>query len=471
MASSISGADGLRCPFVIPDTGKTPGDILPRWTDAHLSHPAIIVTPKTEDDVVSAIRLAKQNGFRLVPGGGGHGTFVPIDSKTVYVDMKAFKSIELDKPSGIVRFGAGVLTGELLKSLAADGRYTTVPNSNAVGMVGGLLGGGNTSQNGLQGFMVDNALAFRLITAEGKAVEVSSSSAGEELALFHALCGAGHGLGVVTAATMKTYPVADLGLSEDRIWMRTLILPPPALKDVADAFVAVQHPAEPLNLQITFLRSPPGTPAAGSPIIILSATYYGPAEDAEKAAAGLFDNNLVQKAIKADTAMVPLSRINDALEPLNAHGGFKSFNAARLKDLRPESIAATFAAWVQTTEKLPDAGRTALVFHRFNPTKLQSNGTTEECKGKFLESRDRGFTAMPLPWCYSPDSRDKLATFVDEVLSICRRGETGAARTFPNTMSLGTDLGELFTDERIHELDRVKMLWDAEGVFWSPYTR
>ncbi|KND94327.1 6-hydroxy-D-nicotine oxidase [Tolypocladium ophioglossoides CBS 100239] len=471
MAPAILGTDGLSCPFVIPNHDTPLGDVLPRWSASHLSHPAIIVTPKTEDDVVSAIHLAKQNGFRLIPGGGGHGTFVPIDSETVYVDMKAFKSIELDKPSDIVRLGAGVLTGELLKSLAADGRYTTVSNSNAVGVVGSLLGGGTTSQNGLQGFMVDNVLSFRLITAEGKTVEASSSSAGEELALFHALCGAGHGLGVVTAATMKTYPIADLGLSEDKIWTRTLVFPPPALKDVAEAFVAVQHPAGPLNLQITFLRSPPGTPAAGSPIIILSATYYGPSADAEKAAAGLFDASLVQKAIKADTALLPLSRINDGLEPLNAHGGFKSMNAARLAALKPESISATFATWLQTTEKLPDAGRTAFVFHRFDPTKLQSNGATQQSKDKFVEGRDRGFTVMAVPWCYSPDSWGKLAAFVDEVLSICRRGDAGAARTLPNTMKLGADLGELFSDERVRELQRVKKTWDAEDVFWSPYAR
>ncbi|PNY29110.1 6-hydroxy-D-nicotine oxidase [Tolypocladium capitatum] len=468
MAPSILGTDALSCPFVIPNHDTPLGDVLPRWTESYLSHPAIIMTPNTEIDVASAIRLAKQNGFRLIPGGGGHGTTVPIDSKTVYLDMKAFKSIKLAKSSGTVQLGAGVLTGELLQSLIADGRYTTIPNSNAVGVVGALLGGGNTSQNGLHGFMVDNVLSFRLMTAEGKTVEVGSSSAGEELALFHALCGAGHGLGVITAATMKTYPIVDLGLSENRVWTRTLIFPPPALKDAAEAFVAVHNPAEPLNLQVTFLRSPPGTPAAGSPIIMLSATYYGPPADAEKAAAGLFDANLVQKAIKADTALVPLSHINDGLEPLNAHGGFKSMVAARLRALKPESISASFAAWAQTTEKLPDTGRTVFVFHRFNPTKLQSNGATEQGKEKFLESRDRGFTAMALTWCYSPDSRDKLAALMDEVLSVWRRGETCAARTFPNTMKLGADLAELYDDERIHELQRVRKTWDAEGVFWSP---
>ncbi|KAJ4174136.1 hypothetical protein NW754_004551 [Fusarium falciforme] len=65
--------------------------------------------------------------------------------------------------------------------------------------------------------MVDNALSFRIIIAEGKTIEVESSSTGEDLALFYALCGARHGLGVVMAATMKAYPISSLRLTENKV--------------------------------------------------------------------------------------------------------------------------------------------------------------------------------------------------------------------------------------------------------------
>jgi hypothetical protein len=469
MASPLSGTGKLACAFIVPDATTNLGDVLPRWTESHLSAPAIIITPNTEDDIVAAIHFAKQNNLNIVPGGGGHGTFTTIDNKTAYLDLRNFNDIQLDQASSTVRLQAGVRTGSLLKYLVAQDYYTTIPNSNAVGAVGAILGGGNTSQNGLHGFMIDNVLSFRVITAEGKAVEVGSSSTGEDLALFYALCGAGHGLGVVMAATMKAYPISSLHLTENKLWTRVLMFPPSAINDVVEAYCSFDPPAVPLNVQITFLCSPPGAPAAGSPIIVLSATYYGPSEDAEKAAAKLFEAILVGKAFKADEALVPLSNINDAFEPLNAHGGFKSMNAARIKNLAPQAIKESFSKWAQVMEELPDAARTAVVFYKFNPDKLRANGDIKEIENRFLEGRDRGSTAIATTWCAAPASRDRLGDFVDEFFTICRSADKVPPRTFANTMKLGVDLGELFQEEKVEELQRVKEYWDPNGVFWSPY--
>ncbi|KAL6351764.1 hypothetical protein LRP88_14969 [Fusarium phalaenopsidis] len=297
--------------------------------------------------------LAKENGLNIVPGGGGHGTFTTIDNKTAYLDLKNFNDIQLGQASSTVRLQAGVRTGNLLKYLVAQGYYTAIPNSNTVGAVGTVLGGGNTSQNGLHGFMVDNALSFHIITAEGKAIEVESSSTGEDLALFYALCGAGHGLGVVMAATMEAYPISSLRLTENKVWTGVPRFPPAALNDVVEAFSSFDPPAVPLNVQITFLYSPSGAPAAGSPIIVLSATYYGPSEDAEKAAAKLFEVILAGKALKADNAPVSFSNINDGFEPPNAHGGFKCMNAARIKSLTPQAIKESFANGLKSRNSFP----------------------------------------------------------------------------------------------------------------------
>jgi hypothetical protein len=357
----------------------------------------------------------------------------------------------------------------LLKYIVAQGYYTTIPNSNAVGAMGAVLGAGNTSQNGLHGFMVDNALSFRIITAEGKAIEVESSSTGEDLALFYALCGAGHGLGVVMAATMKAYPISSLRLTENKVWTRVLMFPPGALNDVVEAFSSFNPPAVPLDVQITFLYSPPGAPATGSPIIVLSATYYGPSKDAEKATAKLFEVILVGKALKAYNALVSFSNINDGFEPLNAHGGFKSMNAARIKSLTPQAIKESFAKWAQVMEQLPDAARTSVVFYKFNPDKLRANGNMKDIENRFLEGRDRGSTPTALTWCVAPASRDRLVDFVDEFFNTCRYAGRVPPKTSANTMRLGVNLDELFQEEKVEELQRVKEHWDPHGAFWCPY--
>lgn len=471
MASSVTGTDRLSCSFVVPNQDAAVSDVISRWSDLYTSLPALSVTPKTEEDVTAALKVAKENNLRVIPSGGGHGTFLKIGSQSLIMDLKLFKSIQLDKENGSVRIGGGVTTGELLRSLASEGYYTTVPNSNAVGVVGAILGGGNTGQNGLHGFMVDNVVAFRVITAEGNAIEVHSASTGDELALFHALRGAGHGLGVVTSAVMKVYPISSLHLSEDKLWTRTLIFPPPALNDAVKAFFTFTHLAEQINVQLTFLRAPPGFPSPGAPLIILSASFFGSGEDAEKASSPLFDENLVSKAVKADTALIPLANMNDGLEAHNAHGGFKTMNAARVKSVTPEVITKAFAAWIKGTDEIQDAKRTVVIFHAFNPNKLQVNGVGQDGKGVFLESRDRGFNFTVSAWCVNSGSQGKLLELVDELLAIGRSSDTVAPRTMPNTMRFNECLENLFDEERLSELKRVKKVWDAEGLFFSPYAR
>ncbi|KAK2608957.1 hypothetical protein QQS21_002533 [Conoideocrella luteorostrata] len=472
MPSQVVGAESLNCSSVIPTPDSPLNAVLSRWSESHLSLPAIVITPKTEQDVVAAINLARKNNLKVIPTGGGHGTFVTIGPDSLVLDLKLFDSIQLDKTNGSVRVGGGVQTGDLLRSLAGEGYYTTVPNSNAVGVVGAIIGGGNTSQNGLHGFMVDNVVSFRVVTADGKVVEVhSSSSSSEEVALFDVLRGAGHGLAVVTSAVMTAYPIGSLGLSGDKLWTRTLIFPPPAINDVANAFSSFKAPAEQLNIQIVFFRAPPGTPKPGAPLIVLSASFYGPEPDAEKATSILFDEKLVHKAIKADTALIPLANMNDDTEAQNAHGGYKNMSAARLKSLQPESIVQIFGSWVTATDEIQEAMKSVVIFHGFNPTKLQACGAEISGKGAFLECRDRGFSMFMSPWCMSSGSEAKFRVYVDEALSIVRQADGVRPRTMPNSMGIDDDLAILFDDERLSELARVKKVWDSEGVFWSPYER
>src|SRR6478735_5691015 len=217
MSAQIKGIESLQCEYVVPDN-DTPQ--LPRWSDTHIQRPALIVTPKTEQDVKDAIRVANENKLIIVAAGGGHGTFVSVDPASLYLDMKLFKKIALNKDEGTVKVGGGVIVGEVLKTLADEGYYTPIPNSDAVGFVGSMLGGGNSAQIGLHGWMVDNMVSFQLITASGDIVEVDSSSKDKEQSLFNVLCGAGHGLGVVTELTVSAFPLSSLNMKDNKIWTR-----------------------------------------------------------------------------------------------------------------------------------------------------------------------------------------------------------------------------------------------------------
>lgn len=440
-----------------------------RWSDLHVSAPALVVTPKCEEEVVEAIRLAKSKSLTIVVGGGGHGTFVPVDSSTLYLDMKAFQSIDIDKDAGVVKFGGGVATGEMLKRLTANGLYTTLCDSNTVGAVGSLVGGGNSPHVGLHGYMVDNAVSFRVATAKEEVIDVDASSTGDKLALFNALCGAGQGHGVIVSATMKVYPLTGLHLTDNKIWTRLMMFPPPALETALKAYLSLSPAPGSLYRQLLFTRAPPGTPMAGSPIVLLSTMYLGPATDAEKAASVLFASDLTTAAAHIETQMIDVTSINNALEPVNVHGGLKSTNGARLTKITPEMVTSTFAKWLAITDALPDAQRSLVSFQAFNPEVLEANGKSEPGKDKFLEARDRGFIMVVATWCTTAESNAKLIPYVDDVLQTCRKEDGATPRTIPNTMRYKEPLRNLFNEERISELHRLKKCWDPEGLFWSPY--
>lgn len=480
--SHLTGTNLLNSPYSIPDPSASATELLSRWSDSFIeSPPAIIVTPNNEQDVVAAVHFARQNKLTVLAVGGRHGSALPIHAKVLYLDLKNLSSIALDKDKQQVHVGGGALTGNLLRHLAAEGYFTALVNSNAVGVVGSFLGGGNTSVNGIIGWTADNIESVRVVTASGAVVQVGSSSTGEERALFNVLCGVGHGIGVVVSATIKVYPLSSLNLSpaskEDptpSIWNRTLLFPPTAIDTAIDAFLAFSTLPTPMNFVFGFVRGPPGTPLAGKPIVMLTGTYYGPASEAEASPAGasLLAPSLAEKALKADTTQIPFANINNGVEALNAHGGFKSMASYRIATLSAPNLKEAFATYLAVTDKHADALGSALLVQKFNPAKLAELGATAEGKAKFVEARDRAYCSIGLLWSTQTATRDALETAFDEATVILQRDDEAAGlvpRVFPGIMKFLPGRRDLLPADKLAELDRVQKKWNGDELFWSPY--
>ena len=105
----------------MPDVLAPKSDALSRWSDSGWERPALVVIPNSAEDIIGVISYAENNGLRVIPAGGGHGSFVPVDANTVYVDLNKFDSIVLDKGNEFVQFGGGVLAGALLKKCTDEG--------------------------------------------------------------------------------------------------------------------------------------------------------------------------------------------------------------------------------------------------------------------------------------------------------------------------------------------------------------
>lgn len=454
--SSLSGLDALECEFSIPNDDTLS---LSRWSDTQISHPALIITPNTDSDIQASIQIAKENDLIILAAGGGHGTFVTVDASTLYLDMKNFKTMDLNKDSETVRVGGGVVIGEVVKALAEEGYYTPVPNSDAVGFVGCVLGGGNGVLSGLHGWMVDNVVSFRIITANGTTINVSSNSQGEELDLFNALRGAGHGLGVITEVTVSIFPIAKLNMENNKIWTRTFIFPALEIDIAIKTFLDLQHPSPEGFATMVFARN-----AHGGPIIVLGYTFFGPADKAEKDAAALFQKSIASKAIVGATEYLPFVSLNAKNEVYNSHGGHKAIASCRLTKTTSSALRTSFDLWCTATQDNPDASQTPLIISACNTSK------SETFTDSSVEARDRPLNAFAPVLAKTEEGSKALMKDLDKIIGGLREADKGAeARSFANNWRFETDVKEIFSEKVFERVRRVKDVWDERGVFWSPY--
>lgn len=169
----------------------------------HVIHraPLAVLRPRSEADVVSAVRQARERGVSLSIRGGGHSMFGQTQSQGGFVlDMSELGGAQIAAPDRI-RVGAGATWGEVLDTAMAGGRTIPALPDSLLLTVGGMLSvGGMTRSSHRYGFQVDGVIDLDIVTGEGEVVTCSMS---HERELFEmTLAGLGQ-CGVLTRATIS----------------------------------------------------------------------------------------------------------------------------------------------------------------------------------------------------------------------------------------------------------------------------
>jgi hypothetical protein len=167
------------------------------------------------------------------------------------------------------------------------------------------------------------------------------------------------------------------------------------------------------------------------------------------------------------TDLLPFTKMNYKNEVYNFHGGHKAIASARLYKTDLESIKDGFNKWLTATQEYPDAQQTALIMSAHNIAK-----SVELTGDKFAEARDRIFNVFIAFITQEETTRQAYIGIMADIIAGYRKGDEGAIpRSFPNNLSFEINLNEMFDEERFQVLKDVKGTWDAEGVFWSPFTK
>lgn len=260
--------------------------------------PAAIVRAATVDDVVAAVRFARQEGLRVAIRGGGHNwSAASLRDGSLMIDLGGLSALHIDSERRTARIQPGVSGGALVAEARKAGLIFPVAHCPSVPMSGFLLNGGygfNAGQWGPSALMIEE---MQIVTAEGDLV---AASAIENPELFWAARGGGPSFfGVVVGFLVRLLP--DPGA----IMATNYIFPLAATSEATAALQAIRADC-PDNVELTFLASAGAGPPTAPQIGIVSGIAF--ADDPASAARSLdfIDNLAASRSAIAREQRVPL---------------------------------------------------------------------------------------------------------------------------------------------------------------------
>jgi FAD/FMN-containing dehydrogenase len=141
-----------------------------------LVKPLVIVSPRSENDIIKILRFASKNKIQVTPRGAGTGLVGSALGEGIILDLKHFDKIKTY--SNYVQTGSGVLKGILDKKLEERGKFFGPdPSVGPYCTVGGMIATNASGSHSLKyGSVIDNLIEVRIITSSGKAFTLPSKS-------------------------------------------------------------------------------------------------------------------------------------------------------------------------------------------------------------------------------------------------------------------------------------------------------
>ncbi|MFC7372848.1 FAD-binding oxidoreductase [Fictibacillus iocasae] len=191
-------------------------------------YPCVIVFCQNTEDVVNAVKWAKQKNipFRVRTGRHSYEAYSSLDGGLV-IDISEMNAVRVTEDKRLISVQAGALLLPLYTELYDQG--VTIPGGTcpSVGLAGLTLGAGWGMLTRKYGMLCDRLLALEMVTADGKIIFATDEWNSD---LFWACRGGGGGnFGIVTKFLFQAVRV-------DQVAIYKIVWPWSGFKKVVDAF-------------------------------------------------------------------------------------------------------------------------------------------------------------------------------------------------------------------------------------------
>jgi hypothetical protein len=320
------------------------------WNGAIDRRPALIARCVGADDVVTAVRFARERDLLVSVRGGGHAVAGhAVCDGGVMIDLSLMKAVKVDPAARTARASGGMLWSELDRATQAFGLATTGGIISHTGIGGLTLGGGLGHLMRKHGLTVDNLLSADLVTAEGEKLNVDAENDPE---LFWGLRGGGGNFGIATTLEYRLHPVGPLVLGGPLFW--SLDDAPAVLRFLRD--FTPEAPDE-LGVTISVRRAPPmpflPRERYGQPVIGLVIAWAGDIGEGERA---LEPIRRITPPIADVVRPVPYVAVQSMLDGGAPHGLHYYWKSHRLDALSDAVIDTVVSAVESITSPLSQVG-------------------------------------------------------------------------------------------------------------------